>query len=188
MRRSLVLLLVLGVTAGCLPGRLVYGSGPFRGRVIDAETRQPLAGAAVHVHWYRETTVVGGVHGAEGFYDAVEVLTDANGEFTIPRQTFVTLWGDISRAYFQIYSPGYGPYPGFQLAPKGEALNSAFEDYTYTAVEMVRAKTRAQRIEYEGAVNVSIGPNAKSRILRRVVNQERKALGFEPIGDVEDSQ
>jgi hypothetical protein len=179
-----MLLLVLVVASGCLPGRLVFRSGPFRGNVIDAETRQPLIGAAVHVHWNREAAVVGAAHGTEAFYDAVEVLTDANGEFTIPRQTFVTLWGEISRPLFQIYFPGYGPYPGFQMKPKGEALNSAFEEYT--VVEMVRATTRAQREEYLLSGESPPGPDGKKRNTRRLANQERRALGLETFSDVEE--
>ena len=84
LTRALPAFLLLSASlAGC--GHLVYPSGPYRGRVVDAETKQPLAGAAVLAVWRWGGPGLG--HPSEGFHDALEVLTDANGEFVVPRKT-----------------------------------------------------------------------------------------------------
>ena len=46
-------------------------TGPYRGRVLDADTKQPLVGAVVLVYWNRLTPGLG--HGpVERFLDAEE--------------------------------------------------------------------------------------------------------------------
>jgi hypothetical protein len=165
------------VTGGC-GGHLVYPSGPFRGRVVDAETGQPLVGAAVVAAWFLEKPLA--VHGTATPYDVREVLTDAQGEFAVPQQTNVTLVGSVQAPEFTIYLPGYGPYPWFQRAPIGEAMRSAFREPT--VVELVRAKTLDERLRYQNwalpfGVSEEQIPN-----LFRLLNAEAKDLGLQPIG------
>jgi|SRR3990172_743478 len=59
----------------------------FKGRVIDADTKQPIEGAVVVASWSGDRgTPTGGTSRLE---DVKEVLTDKNGEWTIkgPRGT-----------------------------------------------------------------------------------------------------
>lgn len=173
----LVCLLVAVFTAGC--GHLIYTSGPYQGKVIDAETKQPLVGAAVVAVWNWEGFGLG--HPTEGFYDALEVVTDANGEFTIPQQTFLPRSGFIwiQQPYFTIYYPGYGPLPGHQVQPKGETLASAFREYTI--VELGRLKTRQEREKHASrSVVAGAPPDEKMPNLIRLINQELRALGLPP--------
>lgn len=70
-----------------LPGcfqRLVGYDGTYRGRIVDLETREPLAGVVVLGVWYREGATPGGA--IWQYYDAREAVTDKNGEFSIPGQ------------------------------------------------------------------------------------------------------
>ena len=56
-------------------------TGDYHGKVIDAETLQPIEGAVAIGVWSLEYGTVGGpVH---EHYDARETLTDQNGEFSI---------------------------------------------------------------------------------------------------------
>ena len=70
---------LLQLFCGCVS--LVYYEGDYHGKVIDAETLQPIEGAVVLGVWSK------GYHGAGGiaheYYDARETVTDKNGEFTI---------------------------------------------------------------------------------------------------------
>lgn len=177
LTRALSVFLLLGAfLAGC--GHLIYTSGPYRGRVVDAETQQPLAGAAVLAVWRWEGPGLG--HPSEGFHDALEVLTDANGEFMIPRKTHFIIFGQIDEPDITIYSPGYGPFPGYQVQPKGPALDSAFREHT--VVELRRFKTYKERGEWAGIPSGAVGvPDEKMPNLIHLVNQERRALGWPPI-------
>ncbi len=175
MRRrvGLGLVVLLAALAGCA-GHLLYPSGPFRGRVVDAETEQPLAGAAVVIVWWWDSPGLG--HAVEGMHDAVEVVTDAGGEFTVPQKTHVILFGEVTRLYVVIYYPGYKDF----LGQKGFDVQEASTEQLKT-VELVRAKTREERLRYAdmptGFLDV---PDRKIPNLIRLVNVERKALGLQP--------
>ena len=165
------------VTGGC-GGHLVYPSGQLRGRVVDADTGQPLVGAAVVAAWFLEQPLA--VHGTATAYDVLEVLTDDKGEFVVPRQTHVALVGSVDEPRITIYMPGYGPYPGFQRAPKGEAMRTAFQELT--VVELVRAMTREKRLEYLDWAWVSGVSEETIPNFSRLINGERQLLGLQPTG------
>jgi hypothetical protein len=74
-----ILFILFQFISGCV--RLVYYEGDYHGKVIDAETLQPIEGAVVLGVWSLEYGTAGGpVH---EYYDARETVTDENGEFTI---------------------------------------------------------------------------------------------------------
>jgi hypothetical protein len=62
--------------------RPFFYEGTYQGRVVDAETREPLEGVVILGVWYTETPSVGG--GVQHYYDAREAVTDKNGDFSIP--------------------------------------------------------------------------------------------------------
>ena len=57
-------------------------SGPTRGRVIDAGTREPIPGAVVVGEWSTISLAFSG--GNSECYDARETVTDTKGDFEIP--------------------------------------------------------------------------------------------------------
>ena len=111
------LLFILVVTSGCRGGAEQWG--PFRGRMVDAETGAPIAGAHVMVSWERDYP--NPVHWTQRFYDAQETTTDSDGRFEIPRRRrFFTMlvggprFGAFAPGYFaegeEVVSPGGQPY------------------------------------------------------------------------------
>jgi hypothetical protein len=66
-------------------------SGPFRGLVLDAETKAPLAGAVVLAVWSAENFPGTPFH-TNSFLAATEVLTDAQGRLAIPWSLRFTLF------------------------------------------------------------------------------------------------
>jgi len=60
----------------------LYSGGPWRGRVIDADTKEPIEGAVVVAVWQREYD--GPFEGITRFHEAKEVLTDKEGKFEMP--------------------------------------------------------------------------------------------------------
>jgi len=77
-------------------------------KVIDAETKKPIDGAAVLVVFYTKSY---GPAGAITHYaDAIENDTDKNGEFKFPSHRvtiFRPLQGWDKYGYFTIFKPGY---------------------------------------------------------------------------------
>ena len=166
------------VLAGGCAGQGASPSGPYRGKVIDADTGQPLVGAAVVAAWFWDNPLA--VHGTANAIDVVEVLTDAQGEFAVPRKTQVTVVGSIPEPRFTIYARGYGPYPYFARAPIGQSLASALREYT--VVELVRGKTQKERGNYlSWALPFGVAEEQIPNIYR-LINLESKDLGLQPIG------
>ena len=123
---------------------LVTADGPYRGRVIDAETKEPIEGAAVVAVWIREVWV--GIQSNQWFAYAHEVVTNDNGEFTMPglpltrrlRLFFNPLdWLDTGQPEFYILKPGYGWYPRHHLNPPKGSKQEMLEHFnSYTLIEL----------------------------------------------------
>ena len=77
--KLLLMAVLLLLFSGCVS--LVYYEGDYHGKVIDAETLQPIEGAVVMAVWSKMYGTAGGP--VYDYYDARETLTDENGEFTI---------------------------------------------------------------------------------------------------------
>ncbi len=84
-----------------------YSKPAFRGRVIDAETKEPIEGTVVVV-LYMKWEFGGPGGGSTEPMDAKETLTDKNGDFYFP--SYGTMIGPLSKervAEFIIFKPGY---------------------------------------------------------------------------------
>jgi hypothetical protein len=79
--------------------------GPYEGRIIDADTRQPIEGVVVLGVWYKIASV--GAGGAfREYYDAQETVTDKNGEFSI-KGLDLKILSSVEPMNFLIFKTGY---------------------------------------------------------------------------------
>jgi hypothetical protein len=98
----------------------------FKGKVIDADTRQPIEGAVVVASWLEETATISGPSTRPK--DIREALTDKNGEWIIQgvrgREggTITSIFTFLTRTYytrppeFVVFKPGYCSWPtGFGI-------------------------------------------------------------------------
>jgi len=175
-------LLFLSVPAFGLFHPLIAG-GPFRGRVIDAETKQPLEGAVVLAVWENKTPGVAGY--GYSYLDSEEVLTDENGRFIVgrhPPTSLVPAW--VYGPRIDIFYPGYGSYPINHVSPPvplggEEELRERMAKEGLT-IELPRLKTRAERLKViRGALPLEV-PRKKIPNLMRLINIESKAIGIPP--------
>ena len=136
----------LVLLAGC--GHLVYADGPYRGKVIDKETGQPIEGAAVVAIWRKETPMI--AHPDVTFYDAQETLTDQKGNFTLPgiRGGSLNPLTKIREPLFTIFKPGYEAYGDRKLAQPAKEGQ--------TVVELGRLETREERLRNLSNIHVRI--------------------------------
>ncbi len=102
----------------------IFSRPEFRGRIIDAETRQPIEGA-VAVVYYSADMLIGGPGGPNSYvFHAKECLTDKKGEFCFPSYSSFHIISQGIGVRFIFYKPGY-------MANYGPAYVNPFimEDY-----------------------------------------------------------
>ncbi len=88
MKKILLLLIgILILISGCIC--YVCYDGPYKGRVVDSETGEPIEGAVVLAVW--RTNYPTGAGGISKYKDAQETVTDENGEFKLPGRGFMVL-------------------------------------------------------------------------------------------------
>ncbi|MBW2078207.1 MAG: hypothetical protein JRI71_11785 [Deltaproteobacteria bacterium] len=153
-----------------------YYLAPFEGRVIDADTKQPIEGAAVLAVYNR---CIPSVQGIISFsIDAQETLTDNKGEFKIPE---VRMWfGGNPRSpqeqNLTIFKPEYGVFPDHARSSAGGESKTWPPPKKYIVYELPKLKTREERRS-----NLPMRPNIpdeKMKIFTRLLNEERTSLGY----------
>lgn len=156
--------------SGC--GQFVYVDGPYHGRVFDAVTKQPIEGAAVVTVWWTESGLLV-PHPIESVHDANEVVTDAQGNFTIEGTTNVTLNPTfrIKTPQVTIFMPGYRVHRGALLAEEELKLFPLRE-----------LKTKEERLENLTRISITYKvPRGTYPNLQKLVDIERGNLGLEPM-------
>jgi hypothetical protein len=111
---SITILGIVLLLTGCASA--IRYDGPYEGRVIDADTGEPIEGVVVLGVWNTETpTPAGAVH---HYYDATETVTDRNGDFKIKGLGLLVL-SDVIPMDVLIFKAGYeylglGPWSGLK--------------------------------------------------------------------------
>ncbi|MBI2411993.1 MAG: carboxypeptidase regulatory-like domain-containing protein [Deltaproteobacteria bacterium] len=180
-----------------------FAAGPWKGRVIDAETKEPLEGAVVLAIWDRAYRTPNG--DSSYFYNSKEVLTDKDGRFEIPSyrpMNFFPIISYIRGPYFTIFKPGYGNFPEHRVGPPRGLSTDAIEEFflretgkpgeigwdydreekikvIFGIVELPKLKTRKERLLTIRSIPPSI-PNDKMPRLLESMNKERVDLGLQP--------
>jgi len=175
----------------------LYSKPEFRGRVIDAETKQPIEGA-VAVVLYDKWAMIGGPGGPSSYtFHAKETLTNNEGEFSLPSYSSLTLSSMDAGVRFIFYKPGF--MAGYGPANISPLLEEAYFSTGNVGEEMeIAAKTFDKRsyIKWKGPVGIvelkkgesypSIPSNYRSALLPllfRAINEERSIRGHK--GDIE---
>ncbi len=162
--------------------------GPYRGQVVDADTKAPLVGAVVVAMWTRDRVYP--FHSVNERYAVREVVTDSEGRFVLEaRDIEETAPKRTLHPEFRIFMLGYGAFPRHHRAPQG-FIEGIFWG-AGTAVELPFLDARKPRIESLRSVdpyNFSEQPFEELPQLMRAFNQERIALGLEPLPPPEKKQ
>lgn len=190
----LSLCFIATIPATSLASWLIYHKPLFKGRVIDANTKEPIAGAVVVATYYKAT--MGVPHRYSSIINVRETLTDTNGEFSIP--SYTTMIQPLSVSFyvdFIIYKPGYGNFPQQHVSP--QKLGVRPEDFfsgdygkegeltwldkkikvTFGVVELPKLQTKEEKLR-----NIPSVPSdeflEKMAGLIRLINEEEEGLGL----------
>lgn len=99
---ALVVMILSLLQAGCFYA--VRYDGPYRGKVVDATTKEPVEGVVVLGTWYTETpTLAGATH---QYNDAQEAVTDKNGDFLIEGKG-LRVMSRLLPVYIMLFKSGY---------------------------------------------------------------------------------
>jgi len=162
---------------------LYHSDGPYKGKVIDLETGEPIEGAVVAGVWVLEFNFT-------PFCDAKETVTDKNGEFILPKASCFTLWplAEMTRLDIIVFKPGFLAYP--PLGATFEERKARMPGLTgdefknknqYNIIKLGKPKTKEERqLTYDHASGPFTLNEAlkKLPILLRLVNEEGKNLGL----------
>lgn len=171
---------------------LYYSDGPWKGNVIDAETKEPIEGAVVLAVWQKIYPSPTG--NQSYFFDAVETLTNKEGQFLIKEFKAINIlpvirW--LDGPWFTIFKSEYTPFGNnydyfhkyFPNSPlKVDRITLAELFKKGVTVELLRLKTREERLmSLSGPGPVGGVPDDKMPTLINLINLERKELGLDPI-------
>jgi hypothetical protein len=176
-------------------GWLIYHKPEFRGKLIDAETKEPIEGAVVVVIYKKHSLISGPGGGYSSVIKVKEILTDKNGEFHFPPYTTLIQPNSIEDdTKIIVYKPGYGTYPGLQINPPMPADpedffsgefgrpgtvridNKAFR-YLTGIVELPKLTTREERLKAIPATPVDYR-SKELPLLYKAINEENKRFGL----------
>ncbi|WP_089936920.1 hypothetical protein [Candidatus Entotheonella palauensis] len=177
---SVLLMLLQGcLHPGCLyPIRLPQG--PFKGRVVDADTGKPIKGAVALGSWTK-LVLVGAGGSYSTYYDAQEVASDADDNFTIPGLGPRVL-SALDPMYILIFKAGYkdfGPGP-WESLKVDMILREKIKWQGRRAIIPLKKLTLKERkkrlLPSPGPV-----PYDKIPLLTNEINKERISQGLSPF-------
>lgn len=173
-----------------------YFPKTFRGKVIDADTKEPIEGAVVVAEWQTEMNTPTATH--TDLKDVKEVLTDKNGEWSISGiRTFgpipvLSLFFPFTREpQFTIFKPGYCSWPvGFEIGACRERMKfTADKEERIGAggtLELPKITSREDRLRAQGIgssfLTGTLDDKQKAKKIKnflRLLNEEKKRLGLD---------
>lgn len=151
---------------------------PFKGKVVDADTKEPIQGAAVLAVYYFTSY---GIAGANSYVeDGQETLTNENGEFELPR---TRRWFVLHRGYpegtLEIFKPGYGTLWNQHAKAVGDNKSWPTPG-EYIVYELPSLKTIEERKKVRVRSYDEI-PYKFRKLYFSAQNKERIILGYEPL-------
>jgi hypothetical protein len=179
MKKLMIILIgILLLLPGCTYA--VRQDGPYTGKVIDADTGQPIEGAVILGTWYTaQFSPAGATH---NFYDAAETLTDKNGEFEISGKGLRVL-SNLEPMGVMIFKAGYS-YDGFIWEPEkgGYVYREDIKWENGNPVIPLKKLTMEERRKRLGPpLPPTEAPKEKVIQMLREINKDSIERGLKPI-------
>ena len=190
----IVLLLILTVWGSIYS--LAYAA-TFKGKVIDADTREAIEGAVVVAVWHEATSTISGA--STRLRDVKETLTNKDGEWRIEGSAgrsggaITAIYTFFTGSYytrppeFIVFKPGYCSWPeGFKIDSCRGKLKPSGNDKVADGepVELPRLASREARLRslptyiYGDSKYTPEEFLAKQKEFLRLINEESRNLGL----------
>jgi len=165
-------------------GWIIYHEGSFKGKVVDAETKEPIKDAVVVAIYKVESYAF--IESPTSVVDAKEVLTNTKGEFYIPQHifTFFYPFSKKDTTWFLIYKPGYSLFDEwnyYEHIPNSppDASDDMIAEYFKrgVTVELLKLKTKEERMKNSPGGIGDMGAWKLPKLFK-AINEERRELGF----------
>ncbi len=168
------------------------GPGPWRGQVVDLETRQPLEGVVVVAVWEKRHGSLAGLAGG-GYFASEEVVTGPDGRFTIAplQKKLLDPFAIVKGPEFYIFKGGYGKwkFPGQELWQKLDVdesekrMHDTWRRFNAEGVEIELEKLPSKDAQlrfmaYMSTPSVDV-PSGAIRRFREAIKSERARLGLQ---------
>lgn len=164
--------LCLFICSGCVS--MLRYDGPYKGRVIDAQTGQPVEGAVAHGTWSRIHFVPTG--SSSEYYDSYEMLTDKNGEFKIPGQGLLVL-SNIDDMSLTIFKAGYKQWRPNNWSGLRDWKSDDSLTWDESGVGTFKMRKMTLEERRQRGVTMPFGPSKSQKLLRRECNKENIEIG-----------
>jgi len=162
----------------CYPVRY---DGPYEGKVVDADTGQPIEGVVVLGVWYKQIATAAG--GVSSYYDASETVTDKNGEFKIQGLGLKI----FSNVYMNVlmFKAGYEYMGSFMWDSfkEDEILKAKIRWEGEKVVVPLKQLTTDERKKHHP--DKELIPDKKQQLLIKELNKEYRELSI-PLYPLED--
>jgi len=172
-----------------LNGGQSLAAGPWRGKIIDVETKEPIEGAVVVAFWSRTWRTPAGDN--PYIYEVKEIVTDREGKIEMPSYTPINLLPIISYMKgpeFIIFKPGYGSlrmalgkYLSGEITEiKEMELSGKMYRLSPGVIELPPLRTREERLDAKRPADIfGIEITAKDLpLLYKMITEENKNLGL----------
>ena len=159
------------------------------GKIIDFETKKPVAGAVVMALWCKEVFRLT-IESKSEYYDYYETLSDKDGNFTIPGKGLI-IFKDVPPPRIKIYKNGYrvfnlwrlNPIAFNDLSPRHEIEWNNGEPIIHlgkSTLEERKSSVKHFRCIPFSEMSRNIDPQEKYHLYTKEVEREYEAFGKVP--------
>lgn len=153
--------------------------GTYKGKVIDADTGQPIEGVVVLGVW--ETVTITPAGGTHDYYDAKETVTDKNGEFEIPGKGLRIL-SRLEPVRLTIFKAGYEYMDYSWETLRGDRTLSKKvkweDDKVFVSLKKLTMEERRESLTFPPYPPTE-APQEKIKLMMEEIYKERKERGLD---------
>lgn len=186
MRKLRFLFIVLSLMWACSPLASSSDKGlAYHGKVVDAETGEPIEGAVVVVVWYKKPHVT--MDGPTYFHNAKEVLTNGEGIFSIDSSPGID-WSPFTYVREEprivIFKPGYGPFPRAHVREMSieQTKNRLLKEGAVIKLPRIKSKEELRKFTSPERLGLlSVVPYEQIPTLIKLLNVQANSVGLQPL-------